>query len=151
MTKHQKHLISPSNLDAFEEAVKRSPVTDSSAHCIALKADPALFCSEKPSDIRLAKQVCVACPFRQQCFEFGIYETTGGTWGGVSEADLERLRNKYGIQDRDSRRQALWLNSLLISDKSAKEVAALAGTTERTIQRWRKQLNGVCEINRACS
>lgn len=44
---------------------------------------------------RLAKALCAACPVKADCLEFAVTEgITHGTWGGLSQKELGRLRTR---------------------------------------------------------
>ena len=47
------------------------------------REDPELFFAESPTDVELAKQVCVPCPLRAACLDAALERREpGGVWGG---------------------------------------------------------------------
>ena len=45
--------------------------------------DPELFFAESPTDVELAKQVCVPCPLRSACLDAALERREPwGVWGG---------------------------------------------------------------------
>ena len=64
-----------------------------SASCLGV--DPDLFFPERGANNSKAKRTCFACPVQLQCLEYAIvnYEKHG-IWGGLSERERRRLRNR---------------------------------------------------------
>jgi WhiB family transcriptional regulator, redox-sensing transcriptional regulator len=55
-------------------------------------------------EINSAKEVCQACPVREQCLQFALLTNQeSGIWGGTSEDERRRLRKRWLAR----RRQAL--------------------------------------------
>ncbi|WP_124390575.1 WhiB family transcriptional regulator [Rhodococcus wratislaviensis] len=45
---------------------------------------------------RVAKEICRECPVRHQCFEYAMAaRELFGVWGGTSESDRKRLRERH--------------------------------------------------------
>ena len=56
-------------------------------------ADPDLFYSANPGDIRRAKRVCYDCPVLLECSRYAITNEEWGVWGGLTEEERQKLRN----------------------------------------------------------
>jgi WhiB family redox-sensing transcriptional regulator len=54
-------------------------------------------------EINSAKQVCHACPVREQCLQFALLTNQeSGIWGGTSEDERRRLRKRWLAHRRQS-------------------------------------------------
>lgn len=62
------------------------------------QVDPELFYPEKgagPNKVRQAKQVCAACPVKPECRQWAIAnDEVYGVWGGTSETERRRIRER---------------------------------------------------------
>lgn len=52
-----------------------------------------------PPEIRV---LCSTCPVREDCFEHGLTHEAYGIWGGMSQAQLQRLRTARPRPARNS-------------------------------------------------
>lgn len=60
-----------------------------------LGVDPGVFFPESDDSTNEAKRICRGCVVRPDCLEYAL--TNGekyGVWGGLSEGELRRLRNR---------------------------------------------------------
>lgn len=65
--------------------------------------DPQLFHPERGANVavREAKKVCHGCPVQQECLEWALeHDERLGVWGGMSERQRRRIRNKDGRSRR---------------------------------------------------
>lgn len=72
-------------------------IDDDSWHASAacLGVDPDLFFPERGANNSQAKRTCFACPVQLQCLEYAIVRgEKHGIWGGLSERDRRKLRNR---------------------------------------------------------
>ena len=62
---------------------------------VCKEADPNLFYSNKPAEIKQAVEICNTCPVRVLCANYAVAENEEyGVWGGLTEADRRQLRKK---------------------------------------------------------
>jgi len=62
---------------------------------LCAQTDPEVFFPEKGGSTKDAKQVCMACPIRDECLEYALsHEERFGIWGGLSERERRRLRKQ---------------------------------------------------------
>jgi len=58
-----------------------------------LDADPEAFFPEKGGSTREAKQICAACPVRNECLDHALaHDERFGIWGGLSERERRRAK-----------------------------------------------------------
>lgn len=47
---------------------------------------------QAPGDIRMAKEMCSACPIRLECLQFAVQHPQRGIWGGLTQNERRRLK-----------------------------------------------------------
>jgi WhiB family redox-sensing transcriptional regulator len=50
------------------------------------------------SEAQYAKSICMRCPHRKECAEWGIRKENFGIWGGLSPRERFRIRQQRGIR-----------------------------------------------------
>ena len=80
--------------DFFDDAACRS-------------ADTTVFFPVSDADAGAAKEICAACPVREECLEFAL-ETrpSDGVWGGLTPIERHRLIRRRQKADRKRRATA---------------------------------------------
>jgi hypothetical protein len=139
MTKHQKATMGLSIEDFGTRLNTGLPNFEGEAVCGNASIDPDLFFSEKPADIVLAKGLCAACPVQKMCLDYALRVTEYGVWGGLTARERVKLKRQRKIYVDDTTTQ-LENARLLRSSATAAELAQRFNVSERTIQRWRKDL-----------
>lgn len=88
--------IDPSRLDTsfFDDAACRD-------------ADTSVFFPASDADAGPAKEICAACPVREECLEFAL-ETrpSDGVWGGLTPIERHRLIRRRQKAARKARTAA---------------------------------------------
>lgn len=65
------------------------------AKSVPCQSDPDLFFSNRKAEIELAKEACLYCPIKSECFQDALWdEERSGIWGGTTMKDRRRLRRK---------------------------------------------------------
>jgi WhiB family redox-sensing transcriptional regulator len=103
-------------------------------------ANPTIFDGETLGDVLEAKKICSECPIQVLCLEWASQTQDAGVWGGLTP--LERKKQGGGTNPVDIG-ELRWLEtnrSRLLSGTPAAQLAAEFEVTERTIYRWRKQM-----------
>ena len=67
--------------------------------------DPDLFYPSSGESHAMAVEVCASCPVREQCRDYGMAEDHG-IWGGLSERERQRVRNRRAKARRQAAAQA---------------------------------------------
>jgi WhiB family transcriptional regulator, redox-sensing transcriptional regulator len=76
------------------------PVADWRDGALCTQTDPEAFFPEQGAAtgraLRVARQMCSACPVRTQCLEWalGHGEVLEGIWGGTTERERRRLKRR---------------------------------------------------------
>ena len=69
------------------------------ANCIGI--DVNMFFTEEGSgtfiEENLLKRTCDACPVKSECLDYALNHAVLGWWGGTSEGQRKRLRQKLNI------------------------------------------------------
>jgi WhiB family redox-sensing transcriptional regulator len=66
---------------------------------LCAEIDPELFFPKKGSiyESRVAKRTCRKCPIIEKCLQYALKDPEiKGIWGGTSEQDRYKLRNRSG-------------------------------------------------------
>jgi WhiB family redox-sensing transcriptional regulator len=74
------------------------------AECRGLS--PSVFFPDKGDNSKVLKSICGGCPVKAECLEHGIKYKEWGSWGGLSEKQLKRLRRRRAqaaMYDEDRR------------------------------------------------
>ncbi len=67
-----------------------------------------MFFPGRGESARPARQVCAACPVRQQCLDYAITNRIGhGIWGGLTERERRALRSRWVRTSRRERDRAI--------------------------------------------
>ena len=45
--------------------------------------------------VKTALDICAACPVRAECMDFAIRTNQVGIWGGTTERERKRIKNRY--------------------------------------------------------
>ena len=57
--------------------------------------EPSVFFPSDGVGVEVARQICQACPVKQQCLEYAIYHRIDhGVWGGTSERERRRIARR---------------------------------------------------------
>lgn len=59
--------------------------------------DPELFFPEVGASTSAAKAICRPCPVRADCLEHALRHEKNGIWGGTSQKERTRMRQRMGI------------------------------------------------------
>lgn len=85
-------------------------VLDWLQHAACAGRDPRAFfangCHAR-EQVKAAKQVCAACPVREECAQWAI--STGeknGVWGGMSQKELRQRRRRFTDRTKSDLREA---------------------------------------------
>ena len=71
-------------------------------------ADLKVFFPGRGESAGPARQVCAACPVRQQCLDYAISNAiTHGIWGGLTERERRALRSRWVRVSRRDRDRAV--------------------------------------------
>jgi WhiB family redox-sensing transcriptional regulator len=65
-------------------------------HCVG--KDPALFFPEvayNRAEVKEAKDICAVCLVRAQCMDYALRHNEVGIWGGTTERERKRIKNRY--------------------------------------------------------
>lgn len=52
-------------------------------------------------EISMAKRICLSCPHKSECAEWGIQKEIYGIWGGLTEVDRRVVRKQRKIKLRE--------------------------------------------------
>ena len=52
------------------------------------------------NEIAMAKKICLSCPHKAECAEWGIKNESFGIWGGLTETDRRPIRRARNIRVR---------------------------------------------------
>lgn len=127
-----------------DEPLVLPPMGDWVAQAGCVGADTNLFFSDRPADQSAALQVCADCPVRADCAEWAVpIADLAGVWGAMTVAArrAERRRQRPPDVPRSQSWRAAERARLISTELHAgvppTVVAARAGVTVRTVQRWR--------------
>lgn len=67
-------------------------------HAACRGEEQEIFYPERGESTAPAKAVCATCTVRADCLEFGLRHEKRGVWGGTSEWERRRMRNRMGIR-----------------------------------------------------
>jgi WhiB family redox-sensing transcriptional regulator len=59
---------------------------------LCAQTDPEEFFPEKGGRSRVAIAICVECPVRRACLDYGLSHNEYGVWGGTSETERRQIR-----------------------------------------------------------
>lgn len=59
--------------------------------------DPKIWFPTRGEDVEAARAICMTCPVRLSCAEYGMTQKHG-MWGGLSERQRRRIRRQRGIR-----------------------------------------------------
>lgn len=51
-----------------------------------------------PSAMKMMRELCSTCPFKEPCLMWALKYEGHGVWAGTTEYDRRRLRKQYGVQ-----------------------------------------------------
>lgn len=145
MTKHQKSNMGL-GLAELVMLLNTGLPDMTGASCARPEVDPDLFFDETPVGIAAAKAICVGCPVAERCLSYALTVKEAGVWGGFSEKERNQLRRNLDSAPQLVDATQLENRRLLCSSMPASALARRFNVSERTIQRWRKQ---ICETGSA--
>ena len=116
----------------------RLPRVFDAAACVDQPAE--IFSSSHPSRVALAKRVCSACPIKSECLEWALEHPEEGVWGGTTrpERELKVKQVSMTLVDELAERRAKRVR--LLDQVGIADLAAEFQVTERTIHRWKAQI-----------
>ena len=53
--------------------------------------------SDASSNVKAAKAICLICPVRPNCEQYGLKHEKHGMWGGFTQKELNKKRTAQGI------------------------------------------------------
>lgn len=60
---------------------------------------PSIFFPDKGDNARALKMICSGCPVKNECLEHALKYKEAGSWGGLSEKQIKRLRRRRALDD----------------------------------------------------
>lgn len=116
----------------------RLPQLFEQAACTGAK--PNLFSAEHPAQIAAAKRVCAACPIASDCLTWALANMEDGVWGGTTKYERLVLMGLDAEIDIDELAERRAKRKRLMADVAIQALAHEFEVTERTIHRWRVQI-----------
>jgi WhiB family redox-sensing transcriptional regulator len=101
---------------------------------------PNLFGSEHPARVAAAKRVCSSCPIVSECLTWAIDNFEDGVWGGTTKFERVVLSGIDLELDIDELAERRAMRERLETDVAIRTLAEEFEVTERTIHRWRVQI-----------
>lgn len=84
---------------------------DWQAMALCAQTDPEAFFPEKGGSTREAKKVCQSCEVRAECLQAALdRDERFGIWGGLSERERRRIKDRAGQGRRIGRKSELDLS-----------------------------------------
>ena len=123
-------------LDGFQNL--RLPEFFSEARCAG--RDPLVFQSSEPDSVRAAKAVCGKCPISARCLEWAVVNLEEGIWGGTTFQERQRLSSGVSRLNVDELAERRARRERLLEQESIEALAEEFNVTQRTIHRWREQI-----------
>jgi WhiB family redox-sensing transcriptional regulator len=119
--------------------------TDWRDDALCTEVDPDIFFPTSSGVPYLAKQVCLACPVRQQCLDFAMSTPVEGVWGGTTVSERKARAKATGGQYRTLSDSDVRLREQRVLDLHATglldtEIGKEMGIAKETVQRIRKRL-----------
>ncbi len=142
MTKHQKANMGL-GLDELVMLLNTGLPDFTGAVCAEPWVDPDVFFDETPAGVAEAKALCARCPVSDVCLSYAMSVSEQGTWGTYTEKERKQLRRNLNSATQMVDVAAVENRRLLCSSQSASSLARHFRVSERTIQRWRKELCAV--------
>ena len=109
------------------------------AACV--KTDPKIMDGGDLNCIAQAREVCAGCPALALCKEWAVWHEPAGVWAGMTPGERAPLREGEPMIDIVEALRIASYEVNLFSGKTVKELSLEYGVTERTIYRWRQELN----------
>ena len=139
MTKHQKATMGL-GLDELVMLLNTGLPNMTGAVCAESWVDPDMFFDETAAGVANAKALCARCPVSDVCLSYAMSVKEQGIWGGYTEKERKQLRRNLNSATQMVDAVAVENRRLLCSSQSAAALARHFNVSERTIQRWRKEL-----------
>ncbi len=117
---------------------KQIPVVFKQGACTGSK--PEIFQSDHPARIAAAKRVCASCSIIADCLKWAVDNFEEGVWGGTTKQErlgLLGLESNLDVDELAERRAA---RIRLAQDVAIRTLAEEFQVTERTIHRWKAQI-----------
>lgn len=108
-----------------------APRPDFDGSQVCAQTDPELWFPEKGKPAKIAKALCRTCHFEEACGEWALYRNVSGVWGGKTNKDRERERNRRGIIALPDP----IMKTLPISDLTEREDHATTDDKPRSLER----------------
>lgn len=108
-----------------------------------------LFTAENPNSAKaykIAKAICAGCPEQAPCRQYALANKCEGVWGGLTERERSALNKGQKLPNPVKENRRITELELLRSKRTAAEIAAVLGCTERTVYRKRKQLKAASAV-----
>jgi WhiB family redox-sensing transcriptional regulator len=118
--------------------VMRLPRVFDSAACVSQPAE--IFGSSHPASVALAKRVCSTCPIKTACLEWALEHPEEGVWGGTTRQERELKVKQVSMTYVDELAERRAKRVRLLDQVGIADLAAEFQVTERTIHRWRAQI-----------
>jgi Transcription factor WhiB len=103
--------------------------------------DPSIMDGETLADIQIAKAICADCPIAALCADRAIKMESAGVWGGLTPDERKAMRSDRPLIDLVEIGELARHEANLFSGKTVKVLAGEYEVAERTIYRWRKDIN----------
>lgn len=116
----------------------RLPRFFDAAACVDAPAE--IFSSNHPTRVALAKRVCSACPIWTECLEWALEHPEEGVWGGTTRQERELRVKQVPMEHVDELAERRAKRVRLLDQVGIADLAAEFQVTERTIHRWRAQI-----------
>lgn len=116
----------------------RVPSIFNQASCTGSK--PEIFHSDHPARVAAARRVCASCPIVADCLQWAVDNFEEGVWGGTTKQErlgLLGLASNLDVDELAERRAA---RIRLADDVAIRTLAEEFQVTERTIHRWKAQI-----------
>jgi hypothetical protein len=116
----------------------RLPRAFDSAACIDQPAE--IFGSSHPASVALAKRICSSCPIKTECLEWALEHPEEGVWGGTTRQERDHKVKLVSMTYVDELAERRAKRVRLLDQVAIADLAAEFQVTERTIHRWRAQI-----------
>lgn len=60
--------------------------------------DPDIWFPGQSGDVKLPKSICATCPVSDPCQDHGLRHEAFGVWGGLTDRQRKRTRQRLGIR-----------------------------------------------------
>lgn len=109
--------------------------------------DPRIMDGSNLADIAAARDICQSCPALALCKEWAVWHEPAAVWAGMTPAERAPLRGGEPMIDIVEMLRIAEYEVNLFCGKTVQVLAAEYDVTERTIYRWRAELNRLREAS----